>query len=154
MIIFWGEKQHVNFGNYKSKNSLGTGLGHLIIISHQKNFDYSTWSSAELDYGRNRPEQPVQWGNFEKANRDNHATSICLRQGDSQGSSVGDRISENVIVEMILSALDDQRSEKHGERGQKPPQVRGSTHGDWWLIFELASARSVVTASIVQQSHS
>ena len=56
-------------------------------------------------------------GSFEKPNRDDNPTSACLRHGDSQGSSVVDRIFEDVIVEMILSALDDHWSQKHGERG-------------------------------------
>ena len=56
-------------------------------------------------------------GGFEKANRDDNPTSAYLRQGDAQGSSVVDGIFEDVIVEMILSAPDDHRPKKHGERG-------------------------------------
>lgn len=71
---------------------------------------------------------------IEKANRGDRPTSACLRQGDAQGSSVAGRISEDVIVEMILSTHDDQRSERHGERG--PHKCAGVSMGiGRWVEF-------------------
>lgn len=56
------------------------------------------------------------------------------------------------MVEMILSAIDDQRSERHGERG--PHKCAGVPLGiGGCVVLELFSARSVISRSYLMTTH-